>query len=49
MRGGGSSSSDDGNDGYPGYDAGSGLLWPWPLVYCLVTYADEVGNLLPSH
>jgi hypothetical protein len=40
--------SDSSDDGYLGYDAGRGLLCPWPQVYWLVTDMDAVGNSLPS-
>jgi hypothetical protein len=45
---GGSSSSYDSDDGYPGCDARRGLLRPWPQVYRLAVDADEAGNPLPS-
>jgi hypothetical protein len=46
-RSGQSDSSDGGNDGYPGYDAGLGILQPWPKVYRLFEDLDAAGNSLP--
>jgi hypothetical protein len=46
-RSGGSDSSDDSDDGYPGYDAGLGLLQPWPKIYRLVGESAVAGNPLP--
>jgi hypothetical protein len=45
-------SNEEGDDGYPGYDIGPGLLRPWPRVYHLAENEDEAGNqlpLLPQH
>jgi hypothetical protein len=43
-----SSSSDDGDDGYPGHYASHGLLWPWPRIFRLAGDANDSGQPLPS-
>jgi hypothetical protein len=40
-------SSTGGDDWYLGYDAGQGMLQPWPKIYRLVGDSDMAGNPLP--
>jgi hypothetical protein len=43
---GGSDSTDGGGDGYQGYNAGPGILQPWPRIYRFVGESDMAGNPL---
>jgi hypothetical protein len=47
MAGRRSDSSNDGDNGYPSYNAGPRFLQLWPNVYSLVGDSDTAGNPLP--